>query len=74
MHIIEALGEGNTAAFLFLLRYIAAYWRKRACNAKSATAGGQHHDEMYTTYPASVVILTYVCDVSSVGGEHFFPK
>ena len=71
--ILEARtrGEGNTAVLLFLLRHKAADWRKKACNAKSATAGGRLRDEMYTTDRASVAIFMYVCDVTSATGEHF---
>ena len=53
-------GEGNAAALLLFLWHTAADWRKKACNAKSATAGGRHQDEMYPTSPAGVVIPTCV--------------
>ena len=64
-------GEGNTAAFHFLDRHTGADWRKKTCNAKSATAGGRLRVEMYTTDLANVVIFTYVCDVTSATGEYF---
>ena len=63
--------EGNTAALQFMDRHTGADWRKKACNAKSATAGGRLRDEMYTTDRAGVAIFTYVCDVTSATGEHF---
>ena len=69
--LLKALWGGETAALQFLYRHTGADWRKKACNAKSATAGGRLRDEMYTTDRAGVAIFTYVCDLTSATGEHF---
>ena len=64
-------GEGSTAALQLLDQHTRVDWRKKACNAKSATAGGRLRDEMYTTDRAGLANFTYVCDVTSATGEHF---
>ena len=71
MFLLNALWEGSTAALQILDRHTGADWRKKACNAKSATAGGRLRDEMYTTDRAGVAIFTYVRDVTSATREHF---
>ena len=37
-------------------------------------ARGRLRDETYMTNLAGVAVLTYVCDVSSAGGEHVSTK
>ena len=63
------IGCGGLCVRIILLGHTAANWRKKACNSKLAIAGGRQHAEMHTTYHAGVAILTYLCDVSTAGGE-----
>ena len=56
------------------VRQTVAGWRVKACQPKSAIPRRRYHGDMYTTYFAISVSLTYLCDVSSESRVHFSAK
>ena len=74
VRLLKALWGGQHRRPSNFDRHTGADWRKKACNAKSATAGGRLRDEIYTTDRAGVAIFTYVCDVTSAAAEHVSTK
>ena len=61
--VIEGpLGRAHRRPSIYA-RHTIAGWRKEACNATSAIAGGRHHSDMHAMYLAGSVRCTYLCDV-----------
>ena len=76
MYYWRPSGEGNTAALQFMLGRLGQLceWKHAIQSRRSVTPARRHHGDMYTTYVAGSVSLTYLCDVTSESGVHFSAK